>query len=154
MVTVYRLIDAALTCLGTGYCPHCRRFTWCHLIWNDEQGRFNPACPDCTPDLLGVTCERYYAMLLEEPEEDEGGEISEADEETMTTGQLVYSLIGLALVAALFSLAFTWWGAHNPRIGEPFMIWVATPTVNLVTVGMACLQIRLYKQDQEREGNA
>ena len=149
MPTIYRLIDAVLTRFGTGYCQYCHRFTWCVLVWNEGQQRFNPACPDCTPGQLGVTRERYHAML-EEPEDDEALEV----EEPMTTGQLVRTLIGLALIAALYSFAFTWWGAHDPRIGEPFMVWVATPVVNLVAIGMACLQVRFYKQDQEREGNS
>jgi hypothetical protein len=78
----------------------------------------------------------------------------EEDEEPTTKGQLARTLIGLILVAAAYSFAFTWWGAHDQRIGEAFMVWVATPVVNLVAIGMACLQIRFYKQGQEREANS
>lgn len=75
-------------------------------------------------------------------------------EKPMTKGQLIRTITGLAIVAALYSFAFTWWGEHDPRIGEAFMIWVATPVVNMVAIGMACLQIRFYRQGQGREGNS
>ena len=136
MATVYQLIDTVLTKFGTGYCPHCRRIGWCQLLWNAEQEQFDPTC---LPGQLGITREHYYA-LLEQSEDDEDSETPEAEEEPMTKGQLVRTLIGLMLIAALYSFGFTWWGAHDPRIGETFMVWVATPVANLVAIGMAWLQ--------------
>src|SRR3989442_468467 len=136
METVYRLIDAVLTRFGTGYCQYCRCFTWCVLVWNEEQERFNPACPDCAPGQLGVTRERYQAML-EEPAEDE--EVPEI-EEPMTTGQLVRTLIGLMLIDALFTFGFRYWADHDPRVASPFVYWFLIPMVSMFATGMAALQ--------------
>ena len=158
MITAYRLIDAVLTRFGTGYCPYCHHFTWCVLIWNDQHGRFNPACEDCAPGQLGVTRERYHAML-EEPVEDEALEI----EEPMTTGQLVRTIIGLVIVDALFTFGALYLAAHDPRKDGPFLYWVIIPLINLVAVGMAALQVYFYThpealmeddEEESEEGNS
>ena len=159
METVYQLIDHVLTRFGTGYCPYCHRITWCNLVWNAEQERFNPTCLDCFLGQLGITREHYEAIL--EPPDDEGSETPKA-EEAMTRGELIRTLIGLMLIDALFTFGFRFWTDHDPCIASPFVYWFLIPMVSVFAIGMATLQLYWYThpkqadgdEDEESEGNS
>ena len=94
---------------------------------------------------------------------DEESETPEGEEELMTKGELIRTLIGLMVIDALFTFGFKYWADHDPRVASPFVYWFIIPMVNVFAISMAFLQVYFYKhpeqaneddEDEESEANS
>jgi len=60
----------------------------------------------------------------------------------------VKTIIGLFLIDALYTFVFRYWADHDPKIQEPVIYWVIIPSISVLSVAMAFLQLYLFKHPE------